>query len=85
LEGRTVAPSPTKRLLVASAQSILDFSNGASVATLDVLHGLCASGFECQAFCAAKLDFQTEVCLEKIVDSMDEPHQIQRSGSETGT
>jgi hypothetical protein len=79
LERRTVTPPPTTRLFFASAHSIVDFSNGASVAALDVLHGLCASGFESQAFCAAKLDFQTEVCLEKIVDSMDEPHQIQRS------
>ena len=30
-------------------------------------------------FLRAKLDFQTEVCLEKIVDSMHEPHQLHPS------
>ena len=78
-ERRPGRPRPAKRILFASAHSIVDFSNGASVATLDVLQGLTTAGFECQAFCAAKLDFQTEVCLEKIVDSMHEPHQMHRS------
>ena len=44
-----------------------------------MLEGLTTAGFECQAFCAAKLDLQTEVCLEKIIDAMHEPHQVQRS------
>jgi hypothetical protein len=68
-------PDPVKRLMFASAHSIVDFSNGASVATLDMLEGLTTAGFECQAFCTAKLDFQTEVCLENIVDSLHEPRQ----------
>ena len=36
-------PPPTKRILFASAHSVVDFSNGASVATLDVLEGLAAA------------------------------------------
>jgi hypothetical protein len=78
-ERRLNRTSHMKRVLFASAHSIVDFSNGASVATLDMLEGLTTAGFACQAFCAAKLDLQTEVCLEKIVDSMHEPHQDQRS------
>ena len=78
-ERRPGRPRPAKRVFFASAHSIVDFSNGASVATLDVLQGLTTAGFECQAFCAAKLDFQTEVCLESIVDSMHEPRQTHRS------
>ena len=54
---RRAAPKPRKRILFASAHSIVDFSNGASIATLDMLEGLADSGFSCQAFCAAKLDF----------------------------
>ena len=60
-------PRPTRRILFASAHSIIDFSNGASVATLDVLEGLTAAGFDCQAFCTSKLDLQTEVCFEDVV------------------
>jgi hypothetical protein len=76
---RPVAPKPRKRILFASAHSIVDFSNGASVATLDMLEGLTTGGFECQAFCAAKLDFQKETCLDEIVDAMHEPHHDQPS------
>ena len=61
---------PGKWLLFASAHSIVDFSNGASVATLDMLEGLTTAGFDCQAFCTAKLDFQAGVCVENIVDSL---------------
>ncbi len=68
-----------KRVLFASAHSIIDFSNGASVATLDVLHGLAASGFVCQAFCTSKLDFQQEVSLEEIVEDLHERYQVRNS------
>jgi hypothetical protein len=49
-------PGPGRKILFASAHSVLDFSNGASVATLDVLQSLTTLGLECQAFCTAKLD-----------------------------
>ncbi len=56
-----------KRILFASVHSVLDFSNGASVATLDILQGLATLGFECQAFCTAKLDIHDEVSFEKMI------------------
>ena len=65
--------------MFASAHSIVDFSNGASVATLDVLQGLAAAGFACQAFCTPKLDFQSEVCFEDVVGAMREPYQVRPS------
>jgi hypothetical protein len=69
------APSrATRRILFASMHSIVDFSNGASVATADVLRGLCATGFECQAFCTPKLDLPQETCLEQIVDDSGETY-----------
>ena len=37
------------------------------------------AGFDCQAFCAAKLDFQNEVCVEDVVDAMGGPHQLRPS------
>jgi hypothetical protein len=68
-----------KKVLFASVHSILDFSNGASVATLDVLQGLTACGFECQAFCTAKLDLTTEVSFEKMIGGLNEPFQLRPS------
>ena len=70
---------PRKRVLFASAHSILDFSNGASVATLDVLQGLTKHGFECQAFCTAKLDLATEAGVEQMIEDLHEPYQLRPS------
>jgi glycosyltransferase involved in cell wall biosynthesis len=67
------------KILFASVHSILDFSNGASVATMDVLQGLTARGFECQAFCTAKLDLQTEVSFEKMIGDLHEPFEVRPS------
>jgi glycosyltransferase involved in cell wall biosynthesis len=72
-------PGPGRKVLFASAHSILDFSNGASVATLDMLQGLTALGCECQAFCTAKLDLNEEVCFEKFVGDLHEPFQVRPS------
>ena len=41
----TAGQAPRRRILFASVHSVLDFSNGASVATLDVLQGLTTQGF----------------------------------------
>jgi glycosyltransferase involved in cell wall biosynthesis len=70
---------PRRKLLFASVHSILDFSNGASVATLDVLQGLTTHGFECQAFCTAKMDLETEVNFEKMISDLHEPYQVRPS------
>ena len=63
--------------------SIVDFSNGASVATLDVLHGLCASGFECRAFCTPKLDLQKGTRLEHVLDDSRELYQVLPAACDT--
>jgi hypothetical protein len=51
----------------------------ASIATLDMLQGLTTLGLECQAFCTAKLDLNEDVCFEKIVGDLHEPHQVRPS------
>ena len=77
---RALSPQPPRRkILFASVHSVLDFSNGASVATLDVLQGLATLGFECQAFCTAKLDLQQEVGFEKMIGDLHEPYQLRPS------
>ena len=82
VEEQAAAPQRTKRILFASAHSIVDFSNGASVATLDMLEGHATAGFDCPAFCAAKLDYQREASLDEIVDAMHEPHHDETSVSQ---
>ena len=79
-----LGPPLRRNILFASAPSIVDSSNGASVATPDVLRGLAAAGFECQAFCTPRLDFHTEVCFEDVVGATREPFRVQPSicGSE---
>ena len=67
------------KVLFASVHSVLDFSNGASVATLDVLQGLTTRGLECQAFCTAKLDLQTEVSFERMIGDLHEPYEVRAS------
>ncbi len=66
----------TRKILFASAHSIVDFSNGASVATLDVLQGLAAFGFESHAFCTPKLDLPQEVGFEQIIAELHEPYHV---------
>ncbi len=68
-----------RKILFASAHSIVDFSNGAAVASLDLLQELAVSGFECQAFCTPKLDFPQEVPFEQIIGDLHEPYQVRPS------
>jgi glycosyltransferase involved in cell wall biosynthesis len=68
-----------RKVLFASAHSIVDFSNGASVATLDVLQGLAPFGFECHAFCTPKLDLPHEAPFERIIAELREPYEVRAS------
>ena len=68
-----------RKILFSSVHSILDFSNGASVATMDVLQGLTTLGVECQAFCTAKLDLQSEVSFERMIADLHEPYEVRES------
>ena len=77
--GPLVLSPPRRKILFASAHSVVDFSNGASVATLDLLQGLTTVGFDCQAFCTPKLDLHQEVCFEKIISDLHEPYQVRPS------
>ena len=68
-----------RKILFSSVHSILDFSNGASVATMDMFQGLTTLGVECQAFCTAKLDQQSEVSFEKMIADLHEPYEVRES------
>jgi glycosyltransferase involved in cell wall biosynthesis len=65
-----------RKIVFASGHSVLDFSSGAAVASMDLLQGLAASGFLCQAFCSPKLDFDHDVPLEEMVAKLGEPCEV---------
>jgi hypothetical protein len=72
----SVSSFRARRIVFASAHSIVDFSNGASVATLDVLRALSRASFECEAFCTPKLDLQEMSDLEDIIGSSGDAYLV---------
>ncbi len=58
---------PIKKIAFVSPHCVLDFSNGASVATYAGLKTLAAQGFECQAFCATRLDAAEEGLIGEVL------------------
>jgi glycosyltransferase involved in cell wall biosynthesis len=70
---------PVTKVLFACAHSLIDFSSGAAIASMDVLESLDSAGFECQAFCTPMLDFDKDVCFEQIIERLGEPFRLCRS------
>ncbi len=58
---------PSRRIVFVSPHCLLDFTNGAAMATLDGLTLLARSGFECEAFCGSHMDDWQEVLVEEIL------------------
>jgi glycosyltransferase involved in cell wall biosynthesis len=75
-DGRAGPSAPTRTVLFASAHSLVDFSNGASVATRDLLQRLAASGFEAHAFCTPKRDLPREVGFARALGDWHEPSAV---------
>ena len=74
-------PVPGRRapkILFASAHSLVDFSNGAAVATLDLLQGLAAAGFESHAFGTPRGDLPDEAGFEQVLRDLHEPYRVRR-------
>ena len=69
---------PISRVLFAAPNSIIDPSSGAAVATNDALQLLASSGFRCQAFGSAMLDFNEEVCVEQTLAELGLPYETRR-------
>ena len=65
-----------EKLVFASAHAIVDPSSGAAVATSEALQLLSESGFQCQAFTAAMLDFTEEACVEEMLAKLGLPYQV---------
>ena len=65
-----------RRILFASAHSVLDCSSGAAVATLGLLQALAATGFQCQAFCTPRRDLHHDVPFEEMIREMGESCEV---------
>ena len=56
-----------KKIAFVSPHCVVDFTNGAAVATFAGLKALAAQGFECQAFCATRLDSAEEGLIGEVL------------------
>ena len=69
----------TRKIAFVSPHCILDFTNGAAMATLDGLGLLARSGFECQAFCSSRMDAWEEVLVEEILAQRQIPYVVRNA------
>jgi hypothetical protein len=63
-------------ILFASPHCLIDFSSGAAIATRDALALLSQSGFQCEGFCASKLDLTEDANFEQILADVQIPVQV---------
>ena len=70
------ANAPVENLVFASAHVIVDPSSVATVATNQAMQLIAESGFQCQAFTAAMLDFPEEVCVEELLAKLGLPYEV---------
>jgi glycosyltransferase involved in cell wall biosynthesis len=66
-------------IVFASPFSLIDYSSGAAIATYQSLELLARSGFRCLSYCAARMDFGEEVCLEETLAEMGLAYQVEHA------
>lgn len=64
-----------KKVTFVSPHSVIDYYNGAAIATLHALQLLQRIGFECQAFCGSYLDVPDESNLEEQLIRQQTPYE----------
>jgi hypothetical protein len=55
------------KIAFVSPHCVLDFTNGAAIATLDGLSSLARLGVNCEAFCSSYMDAHEEVLVEEVL------------------
>ncbi len=60
----TASSRKVESIAFVSPHCLLDFTNGAAIATRDGLHLLADLGFQCEAFCGTRLDESQECLIE---------------------
>jgi hypothetical protein len=58
---------------------VLDFSNGAAIATRDGLKLLAAEGFNCEAFCGTRLDGAHEGLIQESLSRQDLRYVVRKA------
>ena len=56
-----------EKVVFSSPHCLVDFGNGAAIATAQILRFLQGEGFFCRAFCGAWLDIPEETAIEDIL------------------
>ncbi len=64
-------------IVFASPFCLIDYSSGAAIASYQSLELLARSGFRCLSYCAARMDFNEEVCLRETLAEMHLPYQVE--------
>ncbi len=70
---------PISKVAFASVYSTIDPASGAAVTTDDCLQLLARSGFECQAYAAARLGPGEEVPIEQTLTEMGMPYEVRKT------
>jgi glycosyltransferase involved in cell wall biosynthesis len=69
---------PAKTIVFASRFSAVDFTNGASIATMQHLQLLQELGFVCRVFCATHLDASDEKSVEATLEEQKTPYEVRK-------
>ncbi|MHB9049793.1 MAG: glycosyltransferase, partial [Pirellulales bacterium] len=70
---------PIRRIVFASPHSLVDYFNGAAIATSQGLECLQRQGFECQAFCGSRLDAPEELLVEEQLARQKEQYEVRKA------
>jgi glycosyltransferase involved in cell wall biosynthesis len=71
--------SPVNRIVFASPHSLIDFYNGAAIASAHALQLLKKQGFDCEVFCGSRLDAPGESLVEELLANQQYPYEVRRA------
>jgi glycosyltransferase involved in cell wall biosynthesis len=76
---RKARGSKVHKIAFVSPHCVIDYFNGASIATVQALQFLHELGFECQAFCGSRLDTPGESLVEEQLARQHTPYEIRKA------
>jgi glycosyltransferase involved in cell wall biosynthesis/GT2 family glycosyltransferase len=79
LFGDSPRSRPVKKIAFVSTHCVIDYTNGAAVATFAGIKALTAQGFECQAFCATQFDAREAVDINKVMTRLGLKYEIRNA------
>ena len=70
-----------RKIAFISPHCLIDSSNGAATGTLDQLRLLQQMGFECEAFCAARVDRKERPSIQQVLTGQAVRYEVRRAAS----